>query len=151
MERLTFSLDDALAQRFDELIRGMGYVNRSEAVRDILRERISEHEAQASGDGDCIATLSYVYNHHVLDLAERLTSAQHEHHDLTLSTLHVHLDHDNCLEVTVLRGKTRTVRAFAETVISQKGVHHGKLQVIPVETSTPYKLVRGHGHVHLTP
>jgi len=149
MERITISLEDDLARKFDELIRSKGYVNRSEAMRDILRDYVSEQTSTANSD--CIATLGYVYNHHALDLAERLTSAQHEHHDLTLSTLHVHLDHDNCLEVTVLRGRTQQVKAFADAVIAQKGVHHGKLHLIPVETTTPYKLVRGHGHVHLTP
>ena len=151
MERITFSLDDDLAQQFDSMIRHMGYVNRSEAVRDMLRERIAEHQAAQSLKHDCIATLSYVYNHHTLDLSERLTSALHAHHDLAQSTLHVHLDHEHCLEVTVLKGKAKHVKDFADAMMALKGVHYGKLHVIPVNSSSPYKRVGSRGHIHLTP
>lgn len=154
MERITISLDDTLAERFDVLIRSMGYSNRSEAMRDLIRDTLTEHTTVARNDGDCIATLSYVYNHHALDLAERLIGAQHAHHELTHSTLHVHLDHDSCLEVTVLQGKTSEVREFAEAVISQKGVHHGNLQVIPVQLNAPdhhHPHDHDHGHSHASP
>ena len=104
MERITISLDADLAAEFDRLIAERGYQNRSEAVRDLLRAHL-ESSRQLRGEAThCVANLSYVYNHHERDLAERLTALQHGQHDLTVATLHAHLDHENCLESVVLRG-----------------------------------------------
>jgi CopG family transcriptional regulator, nickel-responsive regulator len=97
MERFTISLDEKLASEFDRLIRERGYLNRSEAVRDLLRGKLDELRLQESQAPFCVASLSYVYNHHERDLAERLTELQHDHHDLVVASTHVHLDHDNCL------------------------------------------------------
>ena len=136
MERITTSLDEALAQEFDALIERRGYRNRSEAVRDLLREHLEtarQQESAAGGGGHCVANLSYVYNHHERDLAERLTTLQHGHHDLTVATMHAHLDHDNCLESVILKGPTDAVRAFADALVAERGVRHGQLNVVSVE------------------
>lgn len=159
MERMTISLDDGLVDQFEEFLVAKGYRNRSEAIRDLIRERLEAERMKAPVGGHCIGTLCYVYNHHERMLASRLTEAQHQHHDLAISTLHVHLDHDNCLETVVLRGPTRTVEEFANSVISQAGVRHGRLYLVPVEinqavhthddtgTGTGHK----HSHTHTQP
>ncbi|MGD9788598.1 MAG: nickel-responsive transcriptional regulator NikR [Sulfuricellaceae bacterium] len=149
MERLTMSLTEELAKQFDDFIRDKGYTNRSEALRDLMRERLEQERLKASEDGGyCVAALTYVYNHHELDLAGRLAASHHEHHDLTLATQHVHLDHDNCLETVLLRGPVKAVRAFADGVIAERGVRHGKLHMIPVAMAEE---VHSHGHVHSHP
>ena len=133
MERVTISLDETLLEEFDGYIKRKGYENRSEAIRDLLRHRL-EQDRLAEGAADhAVGALSYVYNHHQRELARRLTHTQHEHHDLMLSTLHVHLDHENCLEVVVLRGPTQGVREFAQTTIAETGVRHGSLHLIPAD------------------
>jgi CopG family nickel-responsive transcriptional regulator len=133
VERFTISLDEDLAKEFDELIAKRGYQNRSEAIRDLLRSQLeSARQAGAAGDY-CVANLSYVYNHHERDLAERLTELQHGHHDLTVATLHAHLDHENCLESVILKGPVGSVRAFADALIAERGVRHGNLNVVSVE------------------
>jgi CopG family transcriptional regulator, nickel-responsive regulator len=131
MQRFTISLDDDLARAFDRLIAERGYGNRSEAVRDLLRGQLEA--ARPAEGGHCVANLSYVYNHHERDLAERLTALQHGHHDLTVATMHAHLDHDNCLESVILKGPTAQVRAFAEALTAERGVRHGSLNVVAVE------------------
>jgi CopG family nickel-responsive transcriptional regulator len=132
LERFTVSVDADLAQAFDTLIANRGYRNRSEAIRDLIREHLES--AVRSGDGGhCVANLSYVYNHHERDLAERLTELQHGHHNLTVATLHAHLDHDNCLESVILKGPVASVRSFAEALIAERGVRHGNLNVISVQ------------------
>ncbi|MFZ5559010.1 MAG: nickel-responsive transcriptional regulator NikR [Pseudomonadota bacterium] len=146
MERFTISLDARLAKEFDRLIRAKGYENRSEAVRDILRQQLEAHRLQAQEAPHCIASLSYVYNHHERDLAERMTSMQHRRHDLTVSTMHAHLDHDNCLETVILRGPTAEVRRFAEALIAERGVRHGRLNLIPADVEAGH-----HHHVHSRP
>lgn len=133
MERLTISLNDKLAEQFDLVMHKRGYFNRSEAVRDLIRDLLDTVHSEEPDEGHCIATLSYVYNHHESELASLLTAAQHDHHDLTVSTMHVHMDHDNCLEIVVLNGSTRKVKHFAQRVIATRGVRHGKLHLLPVD------------------
>jgi CopG family nickel-responsive transcriptional regulator len=133
MERFTISLSESLAKEFDELIRKKGYQNRSEAVRDMLRELLKSDRLERQEAPYCVAALSYVYNHHARDLAERLTNLQHQHHHLVLSTMHVHLDHDNCLETLMLRGETGEVSAFANSLMAEPQVRHGRLNLVPVE------------------
>jgi CopG family transcriptional regulator, nickel-responsive regulator len=147
MERFTISLDEKLASEFDKLIRERGYLNRSEAVRDMLRGKMDTLRLQDSQAPFCVASLSYVYNHHERDLAERLTELQHNHHDLVVATTHVHLDHDNCLETVMLRGKTEVVRRFADALIAERGVRHGQINLVPVDEDAGH----GHGHVHSHP
>ena len=167
MERFTISLDEKLAHEFDSLIADRGYENRSEAVRDLLRAELERTRRLRAPAGDCIACLSYVFNHHELDLAERITSLQHEHHELTVSTMHAHLDHDHCLESVILKGGTREVQQFADSVCAERGVHHGKVNVISVELHQPHPKpglrgvkqsghahkygIGGHSHVHVKP
>ncbi len=149
-ERFTISLEDELAAQFDAYLQDKGYGNRSEAVRDLIRDRLGEEQLGAKGNGHCVASLTYVYNHHQLDLAGRLTDTHHQHHDLTLATQHVHLDHDNCLETVLLRGPATAVRAFAEAVIAERGVRHGKLHMIPVQLADEHSHGTGR-HVHSKP
>jgi CopG family transcriptional regulator, nickel-responsive regulator len=152
MERFTISLDESLANEFDQLIRNKGYQNRSEAVRDMLREllksdRLERHEAPY-----CVAALSYVYNHHARDLAERLTTLQHRHHHLVLSSMHVHLDHDDCLETLMLRGATAEVSAFANTLMAESQVRHGLLNLVPVDLAQDDGTHQHHHHhIHSSP
>lgn len=145
MERITISLDESLAQDFDALIRARGYANRSEAVRDMLRRELENNRLAREEAPHCVASLSYVYNHHERRLAERLTDLQHHAHDLVVSTMHVHLDHDNCLETLFLRGHTGEVRSIAEKISAERGVRHAILNLVPVDTEAV-----GH-HVHTRP
>lgn len=145
MKRLTMSLDDELADAFEALVKGRGYENRSEAFRDLLRQDLGNARLRDRPNDPCVATLSYVYNHHQRQLALRLTDLQHHHHELTVSTTHAHLDHDHCIETVILRGKTSEVRAFAESVMAQPGVSHGNLHLVPMAVR------HSHGHAHLEP
>lgn len=133
MERFTISLSDELAADFDRWIQAKGYVNRSEAVRDLLRKEIETDRLNANQASYCIASLSYVFNHHERNLADRLTHLQHHAHDLVVCSSHVHLDHDDCLESLFLRGPTEAVRGFAEKVCAESGVRHGSVNLIPVD------------------
>jgi len=152
MERFTISLDDSLARQFDELIAARGYVNRSEAVRDLIRGAIESDRQRGEPSGQCVASLSYVYNHHERELSERLTALQHDHHDLTVAAMHTHLDHDNCLENVVLKGLTADVRQFADALIAERGVRHGKLNLIALETEFHHAHdAHGSDHVHYRP
>jgi CopG family nickel-responsive transcriptional regulator len=143
MERVTISLEDGLLAEFDAYIKRKGYENRSEAIRDLLRLRLEQDRLDEGRAEHAIACLSYVYNHHQRELARRLTQAQHSHHDLMLSTLHVHLDHENCLEVAVLRGPTSDVRNLADATMAETGVRHGNLHVVPMDVEKA-----GHSHHH---
>ena len=138
MERFTISLDDKLAHEFDALIAARGYATRSEAVRDLIRSELETTQQRQDAKGQCIACLSYVFNHHELDLADRITTFQHEHHELTVSTMHAHLDHDHCLETVILKGGTAAVRAFSDALSAERGVHHGHVNLISVEAHEPH-------------
>jgi CopG family nickel-responsive transcriptional regulator len=152
MERFTISLDENLATAFDVLIKERGYTTRSEAVRDILRTHLQKSIEKRDTKGSCVANLSYVYNHHERELAERLTSIQHAHHDLTVSTMHAHLDHDQCIETVMLKGPVRQVREFADEIIAERGVRHGVLNLVNVELGTPHTHGGAtHSHRHLIP
>lgn len=136
MQRVTISLDDASLDYVDAFMREQGYDNRSEAMRDIIRQaKAREQHGSVGKDDTCVATFSYVFDHHKRELSQRLQNVQHEHHTLTVSTLHVHLDHDSCLEVSVLKGKVDSVRDLANTISSQRGVRYGALTVLPAMVS----------------
>ena len=155
MDRFTISLDENLATAFDDLIKERGYATRSEAVRDILRTHLQHSREQRDAKGACVANLSYVYNHHERELAERLTSIQHAHHELTVSTMHAHLDHDQCIETVMLKGPVKRVREYAEEIIAERGVRHGQVTFIPVEIENEEhrhddgQPIRRHSHVSL--
>ena len=144
MERFTISLEDGLAAEFDAFMQARQYSNRSEAIRDLIRQRLEQERlAQAVRGAHCVACLTYVYNHHEFELARRLTEAHHQQHDLTLYSTHVHLDHDHCLEMVVLSGETARVRAFSDAVLAERGVRHGHIHMVPVEYDAAS---HGHGH-----
>ena len=131
--RFGVSIPNRLLERFDELIREKGYGTRSEAIRDLIRDNLVEAEWESNEE--TIGTVTLVYNHHVKELSEGLNSIQHSMGDAIISTLHVHLDHDMCLEVIVVRGKSSLIRKLADQLIGIKGVVHGKLTAATVGRS----------------
>ncbi|MBM3724033.1 MAG: nickel-responsive transcriptional regulator NikR [Acidobacteria bacterium] len=128
LARIGVAIEAGLLEKFDELIARHGYDNRSEAFRDMVRDRLVREAAEAP-DQPVVGTITLVYNHHHRQLNEKLTGLQHEVHHAIISTLHVHLDHDACLEVLVVRGRARDVRAIADRLIATKGVRHGQLSL----------------------
>ena len=128
LSRIGVAIDSDLLDKFDRLIESRGYTNRSEAFRDLIRDQLVEQVSEAPNNR-VIGTVTLVYDHHVRQLNQKLTALQHDHHHSILSTLHVHLDHDNCLEVLVVKGKSAEVRQVADQLISMKGVKHGRLTI----------------------
>ena len=126
LTRFGVSIENQLLEQFDRLIHSRNYCNRSEAIRDLIRDELVRKEWSDS-DADSIGTITIIYDHHVGDLSHILTSVQHEFSEHIISTMHVHLDHDNCLEVLAVKGKTKTIKQVADRLISIKGVKHGKL------------------------
>lgn len=124
--RFGISIDSDLLESFDRLIGQKGYQNRSEAIRDLIRNALVE-EKTASGQEEMVGTVTMVYNHHVRDLADKLTEQQHQHHQQVVSALHVHLDAHNCLEVLVLKGSSAEINRLANELLGVKGVKHGRL------------------------
>lgn len=124
--RFGISIDVRLLGKFDSLIDEKGYSNRSEAIRDLIRNALVEEE-WAQENQETVGTVSLVYDHHTRDLSDKLTEHQHSHHEEIVSALHVHLDADHCLEVVVLKGKAKKIKKLAEELIGTKGVKHGKL------------------------
>src|SRR5262245_1636001 len=126
LARVTISLEEPLLAAFDRLIESRGYANRSEAIRDLIRDRLVREQGEA-GTGEQVAVVSIVYDHHARELAAKLIDKQHHHHDLVVSTLHVHLGTDHCLEVSVLRGPAAEVRHLGEELLATRGVLHGEI------------------------
>jgi len=125
VERIGISLDGKLLRRFDKLIGAKGYANRSEAVRDLIREKLVEEE-WAAPKGEAVATVLLVYEHDTLDLARKMASLEHEAYHCVVTTTHVHMDHDNCLEIVILRGPAREIKRLGERLVSLRGVKHGR-------------------------
>ena len=123
--RFGVSINSELLGKFDELIESKGYAKRSEAIRDLIRDYLVEHEWEK--DAETMGAVTVVYDHHVRELTESLTALQHEFHSSIISSMHVHVDEHNCLEVIVIRGKGSKVKEIADRLISTKGVKHGKL------------------------
>lgn len=128
LSRIGVAIDSELLKRFDDLIALRGYTNRSEAFRDLIREELVE-QAWQTPDSQVVGTLTLVYNHHVRMLSDKLTDLQHQFIHLIQSSLHVHLDHDNCLEVLIIRGKASDVKSIADVLLATKGVKHGRLSI----------------------
>lgn len=128
LSRIGVAIDSELLKKFDGLIAKRGYTNRSEAFRDLIRHELVE-ENWGSPNRPVVGTVTIVYDHHAGMLADKLTDIQHDHYRQVLSTLHVHLDHDNCLEVLVVKGKAAAVKRIADALISTKGVKHGRLTI----------------------
>lgn len=133
MQRITVTFDDELVDEVDRFSAARGYQNRSEAIRDLARTGLQNVGENSEKLGACVATLIYVFNHDVRELSKRIAETHHKHHDLSIATVQVHLDHDSCLAISVLRGPSSDIDQFAKHVIAQRGVLHGKLVVIPVD------------------
>ncbi|MEI7449956.1 MAG: nickel-responsive transcriptional regulator NikR [Desulfomonile sp.] len=126
LARFGVSIPDDLLEKFDGLIKEKGYNNRSEAIRDLIRDRLVEDQ-WTKYENDVVGTVTVVYNHEQSDLAQKLTEIQHKKHDLIISSIHVHLDFHNCLEVLIMRGSSDEVKKAGEQLISTRGVKHGKI------------------------
>jgi len=135
--RFGVSIDEQLLDNFDKLINHKGYQTRSEAIRDLIRASLID-EQTTKDDANVSATVTLVYNHHVCDLVDKLAEQQHSHGDRIISSLHVHLDIHNCLEVLVLRGKAREIKQIAGKLIGVKGVKHGKLVMTSTDDSLAF-------------
>ena len=134
--RFSVSLPPKLLRQFDEMVADKGYHNRSLAVADMIRDGLVEHR-QKQGTGEIAGTITLVYDHHKPHLQATLTAIQHDHHNVILSTVHVHLDHHNCLEVLLVRGKAAVIRKIADELVTAKGVKHGKLTVTTTGRDLP--------------
>jgi len=141
LSRIGVSIASELLHRFDSFIADQGYENRSEAFRDLIRDRLVGSVVVAP-TALVVGTVTLIYDHHTRLLPEKLTDLQHDSHAIVISTLHAHLDYENCLEVVVLRGKSRDVQKLADRLISTKGVQHGRLVMSSPET------VSKHPHAH---
>ena len=151
MQRVTITIDDELMTELDRIIEARGYQNRSEAIRDLARAGIRQAADTMDTKGDCVAALVYVYDHNARQLSKRLADTFHDHHELSLASMHAHLDHDSCMEVTILRGQTGAVQHFAEHVIAERGVRHGRIVLVPTDAMIkPHTHTDGttHGHPH---
>jgi CopG family nickel-responsive transcriptional regulator len=124
--RFGVSLNSDLLDKFDALCEERSYPNRSEAIRDLIRGVLVEKEQQLGG-AEIAGVLTLVYDHHFSDLSQRLVEIQHDEHDVILTSVHVHLDHHNCLEVLILKGAGDAIKRLSDKLISTKGVKHGKL------------------------
>jgi CopG family nickel-responsive transcriptional regulator len=140
--RFGVSAEEDLLASFDRLIAGQGYGNRSEALRDLMRDALvrSHMEAPPRGRSSVLGSLTLVYDHHAHELTDRMADIQHDHHDLVISVLHVHVSHDDCMEVIAMRGRADSVRTMAESLLSLKGVKHGKLFM-----TLPSQVITGSG------
>ncbi|MGA3266194.1 MAG: nickel-responsive transcriptional regulator NikR [Verrucomicrobiota bacterium] len=136
VSRFSISLPPSLLRQLDEMSGQKGYDNRSQAIADMIRDRLVEHR-QKYGNEDIAGTITLVYDHHKPHLQATLTDIQHDHHDVILSTVHVHLDHHNCLEVLLVRGKAVVIKKIADELIAAKGVKHGKLTVTTTGKDLP--------------
>ena len=123
--RFSVSMDEELLGKFDDLTRRKEYENRSESLRDIIRDALVKEEWKQNEE--IVGTITLVYDHHKRELMQQLTSIQHDLLGSVLSTLHVHLDHHNCLEVIVVRGRAKQVQKLTNRLLKIKGVKHGKL------------------------
>jgi CopG family nickel-responsive transcriptional regulator len=151
MQRVTVTLDDELLMELDQMVTMRGYQNRSEALRDLTRAALRQTAQETRPSQPCVAALVYVYDHETRELSKRLTQSFHDHHNLSLAAMHVHLDHESCMEVAVLRGQTVEVQHFADHVIAERGVRHGRLFIVPVELENDkhaHGSEPGHKHLH---
>ena len=131
MEKITrfgVSIEPDLLKKFDKIIKKEGYTNRSEAIRDLVRKNLIKEENK-DPNAESIGTLTMIYDHHTGDLTNKLLDLQHDHTKEILSTTHIHIDHDNCLEVLVLKGKTGKIQKLADNIKSLKGIKHGELVI----------------------
>lgn len=126
--RFSISMAHDLVDQLDEMTKAKGYANRSQAIADMVRAHLVEHHGQM-GAYEMAGTVTLVYDHHKRNIQALLTDIQHDHANLIIAAMHVHLDHHNCMEVLALRGRSRALKEVADRLISAKGVKHGKLTV----------------------
>src|SRR5580698_3826517 len=148
LSRIGIALDSSLLERFEASNRERGYTNRSEAFRDLIRDRLMA-ERTAAPDAAVVGTVTLIYDHHSHGVSEKLTELQHAHHELIVSTCHAHLDHDSCLEVLIVHGRSAQVERFADRVIGLKGVQHGRLVMTAPEKPLEHIHSNGHLHTHI--
>ena len=134
MERITITIDEDLLEIVDQLMQRHGYTNRSEAIRDMIRDAAAKEKVSRTKN-PCIAVLDYVYDHDTRGLGQRLAEGFHAHHDLVRTSMQVHLDHDSCLAVSVLQGTAAAIHNFSSEITAQRGVRHSNLHVVPAEVS----------------
>jgi CopG family nickel-responsive transcriptional regulator len=145
LSRIGIALDSELLKRFDRLIGRQGYTNRSEAFRDLIRDRLVS-EQTATPEAVVVGTITLIFEHHAYGITEKLTELQHAHHELVVSTSHAHLDHDSCLEVLIVHGKSAQVAQFADQLIGLKGVQHGRLVMTVPAHATEHTHNGEHSH-----
>ena len=133
--RFGVSIDGDLLEQFDRLIEAMGYETRSEAIRDLIRDKLVQQAWKEDGDAPAVGVLCYVYDHDAHDLAHRIMHLQHDACDEIVSALHVHLDARNCLEAVVLRGRPASLQKLAGAITSTRGIKHGQLVMTTTETA----------------
>ncbi|WP_166142356.1 nickel-responsive transcriptional regulator NikR [Methylosinus sp. RM1] len=151
MQRVTMTIDDDLMAALDQYMEAGGHQNRSEAVRDLVRAGLLKKPEADGGDRPCIGALVYLYDHETRQLSKRLMHDHHSHADLSIAALHVHVDAETCLEVSLLRGRKSEVEHFARHVIGERGVRYGQLVVAPAEAHAPESASTQkphHGHSH---
>jgi len=148
VQRVTITIDNELHNEIEKLASARGYQNRSEIIRDLVRAGIAETKETAPS-GDCIASVVYVYDQETRDLPQRLANTFQRAHDLSVATMRISLDHDSCMEVAVLRGKSKTVHQLANAIVAERGIRHGRVTMIPatIETSG-HKHGNRHAHAH---
>lgn len=154
MQRITVSIDDALAESLDELVVARAYQSRSEGVRDLVRDAVEAWRADRSDSTHSVANLSYIYDRRTRALAQRLSELRHAHHELVAAVAQVHLDHDHTLESVMLNGETAAVRAFADKVRAERGVRFGAVNLVGVEPHDHHDHHEAHSHAnhsHLSP
>jgi len=132
VERIGVSLDKKLLSRFDKLIAGQGYQSRSEAIRDLVRRQLST-EQLSNPDAEAVAAVFLVYDHHSTKLTEKLMDLQHSHILQVISSIHIHLDKHDCLEVIVMRGRVGEISKMGENILSLKGVKLGRVNFVASE------------------
>ena len=146
MQRITITIEDDLLAEIDAAAKDRGYQNRSEIIRDLARAGLQLAARDTAPSGQCVAALVYVYDHAARDLSKRLVQSFHGHHDLSLATLHVHLDDDSCMEVTALKGPSGDVQHFANHIIAERGVRYGRVVMIPTSANKKPRTRRKHRH-----
>jgi CopG family nickel-responsive transcriptional regulator len=134
MHRVTITIDDDLLDALDRHMEAGGHENRSEAIRDLVRTGLFKEAAPEDKARNCVAALVYVYDHETRQLAKKLIHDHHTHVDMSIATLHVHIDAESCLEVSLLKGPKAEVEHFAGHLIGEKGVRYGQLVVVPAST-----------------
>ncbi len=139
VERIGVSIENELLEKFDNLISSQGYQNRSEAIRDLIRDKISTNQIELPNTTG-VAAVCVVYDHHSSQLTQKLAQVQHSKFFSTISSMHIHINHDNCLEIITLRGKISEIKKMADQIVSLKGVKLGKVNLVSIDSEL--------GHVH---